>query len=465
MIRIPRSVLKRFRTLCRRGGLHKFRTSGGPLVTVAGGADGCTLRAASPDVCVQFHDPAPCDAESVRLPLDALEVCEGRDDTPVTLELGPGNRALLSWVDRGVPRRHEVDQPKAGVLSFPELPIRFIENEAGLWTTLSDAVATTDAEATRYALGCLHVRGKLGRLDATDGRQILTQTGYHLGFDDDVLIPASPLLGCRDLDVGEPFRVGRNGEWLGFGVGSVIILVRIQKEGRYPKLDDLLPVADRAPSRLGLSAQDATFLLNVMPSLPSSDPQHGPLTFDLNGKVLIRSRDAERAQPTEVELTSSRLKGDAVTFNADRRYVERALRLGFREAFVFGPASPVLCADDRRRYLFALLDAASAVPKSVDAVRIESSAVVSPPVSRKSRKHQLVMRDSTTTDVPAVARDDQDAKPKEVGPIEQAVHLRDSLRDAAGAAQQLVRLLRQHQRQHRIVASTLHSLRQLQTAG
>jgi hypothetical protein len=431
---------------------------------VAGGIDGYTLRAASPDVCIHYHDPASCDAESLRMPLDALEVCEGRDDAPVDVESRPGSRALLSWVERGVPRQHEVDQPKAGGFTFPELPTDFVDNEAGMWRALHDAVAVTDASSTRYALGCLHFRDKLGRFDATDGRQVLTQSGYQFGFDDDLLVPASPLIGCRDLD-GEPVAVGRSEEWAAFRVGRTVILVRIQKDGRFPKIDELLPAVDRAPSRLELSPNDAAFLLGVLPSLPSSDPQYMPITLDLNGQVLIRSRDADRARPTEVQLMTSRLSGDSVVLNTDRRFIERALRLGFRTASVYGRKSPVLCADERRRYLWALLDADSAVPKSADAVRIESAAAVAPPVSRKPRKNPPIQPDSTEATTPVGARGDREASPEDSGPIEQAVRLRDALRDAAATAHQLVRSLKQRQRQERIVASTLQTLRQLPTAS
>jgi hypothetical protein len=218
--------LKRFRTLCRRGGLYKFLTSGGPYVAVAGGIDGYTLRAASSDICIHYHDPAPCDAESLRLPLDALEVCEGRYESSVDVECRPGNRVLLSWVERGVPRQHEVDQPKAVGFTFPELPSDFVANEAGMWPALHDAVTTTDASSSRYALGCLHFRGKLGRFDATDGRQVLTQSGYHFGFDDNLLVPASQLLGCRDLG-GELVALVRSDEWVAFRVGKTVILLRI----------------------------------------------------------------------------------------------------------------------------------------------------------------------------------------------------------------------------------------------
>jgi hypothetical protein len=64
--------------------------------------------------------------------------------------------------------------------------------------------------------------------------------------------------------------------------------------------------------------------------------------------VLIRSRDADRARPTEVQLTSSRLGDEAVLLNTDRRFIERALQLAFRTASVYGSKSPVLCADERR---------------------------------------------------------------------------------------------------------------------
>lgn len=467
MITVARSILKRFRTLCRRGGLHKFRTSAGPYVTVAGGSSGYSIRAASPDVCVHFHDPAPCDSESIRLPLDALEVCEGRDDTPVTVEGRPGNRALLSWVERGVPRQHEVDQPKAGSFSFPDLPINFTANEAGMWAALRDAVATTDAASTRYALGCLHLRGKLGRIDATDGRQILTQAGYQLGFDDDLLVPASAILGCRDLDLGEPVAVGRSGDWIGFGIGNSLVMIRIQKDGRFPKVDEIIPTPERAPSRLELSARDAAFLVNIVPSLPSSDPQHAPVTLDLNGKVLIRSRDAERSRPTEVELTSSRLTGDAVVLNTDRRYVGRAMRLGFREAYIYGPNSPVLCRDDRRRFLWALLADASAIPRSDDPIRIESSLVsVSIPRSRKHPEPVMSVQNHAsavaTEPVKPVQRNKRLCPVASGGPIELAIALRDALHNAATAAHQLVRSLKQRQRQNRLVESTLASLKELQ---
>lgn len=466
MITVSRAVLKRFRTLCRRGGLHKYRASNGPVVTLIGGPAGYRMNAASPDVAIEYRHPDPCDAETIRLPLDALEACEGRDDAPVVIEARSGGGASLSWVDRGVPRQSEVEQPQPGTVVFPDTPTTFTPNEPGLWPALRDAVATTDESSTRYALGCLHLRGKIGRIEAADGHQILVQAGYQFGWEDDVLIPGSKLLGCPDLDLGEGIAIGRAGEWVAVGVSRWLIYLRVQG-GRFPKIDQILPNAASAKSRLELSGSDARFLAGTLPRLPCDDAQHDPITLDLNGQVLIRSRQSEQARPTEVVLTSSRLTGEPVVLNTNRFYVERALKLGFENVCLYGPDSPAMCADERRQFLWALLHKDSAIKRSDDPIRIESSTVsVSIPRTRKHSEPAMSVQNlpPVVANEPAkpVHRIKRPCSVPKSGPIEQAIALRDALRNTTSVAHQLVRALKQRQRQSRIVESTLASLKQLQ---
>ncbi len=399
--------------------------------------------------------------------MSALDAWDGRGTDTITLEPQGKHSVQATWSDRGVPRQAQFHVGAKAKVDFPELPTTFSANDCRLWSALRDAVVTTDRSPTRYALNCLHLRGRLGRIDATDGRHILSQDEFQFGFDDDVLVPAGPVLGCRELDLGEGVAVGRSSDWIGFGVGRSLVMLKVQKEGRFPRIDELLPSPDAAPSRLELSAHDATFLADVIQRLPSDDLQHSPVTLDLNGKVLIRSRDAEQPRPTEVELTSSRLNGEPVVFNTDRRYVERAMRLGFREAFIYGPNSPVLCRDDRRRFLWALLDAKSAILRSEDAIRIESSSasVSKSPSPKPSEPTMSVQNQPSVTTTEPVKQVHRIKQPRPVtsgGPIEQAIALRDALRNTTSVAHQLVRALKQRQRQSRIVESTLASLKQLQ---
>jgi hypothetical protein len=472
LLAIPRSVLRRFRTLCRRGGLHKSPVAGGPVVTFVAGFDGCRIQAASTDVAIEYHEPGDRPPETIRLPLAALEVCEGRDDGLVTLDAGPGDQVRLSWTDRGVPRENEQEQPKAAGTAFPSALPTLEANGSDLWNALGDAVATTDPQSSRYALGCLHLRGALGRIETTDGRQVLVQSGYRFGFEEDVLIPGTKLLGSADFMNGESIAVGRTEDYVGIGVGCWLILLRIQKDARFPKIDQIVPNPDAAKSRLEFSPADAGFLKETIPRLPCDDNLHDPITLDLNGQVLVRSRETAASRPTEVLLGSSKLTGEPVILNTNRRFVERALRLGFRSVCLYGPSSPAMCVDEHRRFLWALLDKGSAIPRHDDPQRIDapSRADAGSAISTAKPKEKVM-----AVGLPAVTR--STAKPSEptnvpsVKPvrarvagsaIEQALTLRDTLRAAAQQAGELARSLKHQKRQSRFVASTLASLKELQ---
>jgi hypothetical protein len=341
-----------------------------------------------------------------------------------------------------------------------------------LWTALGDAVATTDPQSSRFALGCLHLRGALGRIEATDGRQVLVQSDFRFGFEDDLLVPGTKLLGGADMGAFDEVTIGRSEDYVRFGIGRWLILLRIQKDARFPKIDQILPNPDAAKSRLELSPADAGFLKETIPRLPCDDTQYDPITLDLNGRVLVRSRETAASRPTEVLLGSSQLTGEPVILNTNRRFVERALKLGFRSVRLYGPDSPAMCVDEHRRFLWALLDKGSAIPRHDDPQRIDAPsradvgsaitttkpqekvmAVALPAVARST------VKPSETTNVPSV-------KPVHVraagSAIEQALALRDMLRTAAQQAGELARSLKQQKRQSRIVASTLASLKELQ---
>ncbi|MBL9091615.1 MAG: hypothetical protein JNL96_10345 [Planctomycetaceae bacterium] len=470
-----------FRSLIRKAGLHKRTACYTPCVTLVADGEGCRIRCASPQVAIQYHHPGSFIASIHRLPLEALVAVEGKEHDSVTVDGDGRQRTLVSWTDRGVPRQTSFDLPKP--TTFPDTPTEFATNEPALWSALRDAVPVTDRESSRYALGCLHLRGGLGQIDATDGKHVLTQAGFKFPWSDDVLLPANGILGCRALTLNQPIEVGRAGDWIAFCAGPWLVMLAAQKEGRYPKIDDVIPKPGTAKSRLELSADDAKFLGDVLPRLPCDDPLFEPITLDLNGRVLVRAREEGRSQPTEVELAGSRLDGEAVMFNSNRSYLAHALRLGFRTLHCFGPESPVLCADERRRFLWCLLDAKSAIPRHDDPVCISVPAAtprslrgfkpetphvastLSPEGSMTARNTNLKVSSSTTAPKPHDAEPKTSAARPASSPIEQALALRDMLREVARQAGDLARALKQQKRQARIVATTLASLKELQKAA
>jgi tetratricopeptide (TPR) repeat protein len=54
---------------------------------------------------------------------------------------------------------------------------------------LADASQITDPESSRYALGCIQLQGTSGKMAATDGRQILLQSGFTFPWQEDLLLP------------------------------------------------------------------------------------------------------------------------------------------------------------------------------------------------------------------------------------------------------------------------------------
>jgi hypothetical protein len=467
MFVITRNIVRQFRAVMRRA---KLGRAGQPdaFVRVLSNCDSLRLQVVSHDVAIEHRQNGAFEAAEFWLPVATLEAVAGRSDDPVRLEPTGESGVLVRWTDKGVPRQIEAAIDCKSTFSFPELPQTTVANGPVLWSALRDAVTTADPSSTRYALGCVQLRGELGRVDATDGRQVLTHSGFSFGWEDEVLIPALPVLGCRELDLGE-VAVGRTEDHVVFRVGQWSVSVRIRKEGRFPKIDSILPNQFAARSHVQLSQNDAASLADVLPRLPTNDALNDPVTLDLNGHVVIRSRETPESRTTELTLPSSQLIGEPVALCTNRKFLERALKLGFREAHIYGAESPVLCCDERRNYVWALLSKESVVPADDNALRIE------PPQPARARRNvhlqsrkEIVMAASVNhgTEQSTAEKSAKPAKQRLATnsgtPVEQAIALRDGLATAARQANELIRSLKRNKRQTRIVESTLASLKALQ---
>jgi hypothetical protein len=162
--------------------------------------------------------------------------------------------------------------------------------------------------------------------------------------------------------------------------------------------------------------------------------------------------------------------GTPHTISSNRQYLLRALRLGFREVHLYGTEAPVLCDDGRRQFVWAVLGPNGTIPTGPDVIRIASTPR---PANRsngrpKQRRSKPAMSEPTTppTNTPAaeqVSATRRRGKPPAKGtPTENAIALRNALRAAVVQANELIRSLKRHKREARLVESTLASLRTLQ---
>ena len=358
---------------------------------------------------------------------------------------------------------------------LPELPGNFKQNEAGLLKALDDAMNIVSTTAIRYATDKVQLRGKAGEIAATDGGQLLWQSGFQFPWTEDVLVPRIKVFGCTEL-FGESVAIGKTATHVCVRSGSWTIFLPIDKEGRFPKVENVIPKMTANCTRLRLDETDAAFLAKTLSRLPGHDNDCSPITLDLNGHVAVRARAEDQDRATMAVLSRSTTTGQALRYAANRNYLARALALGFTEVQFSNADSPALCQDDRRKYVFIGLGKKAALEPSDNELRLSSDAEAvpsQPPITTERSKPTVKTTpqpvgacDAEPTVTPANGEHTNENGQHKAGNfgvlLEEAQSLQNTLRDMLLRTNQLITGLKQYHRQTKTMRSTLASLRQLQ---
>jgi hypothetical protein len=402
----------------------------------------------------------------------------------VEIEWGQDGSIAAWWDDAGVPCRASFDRPDAQrIHAMPDRPTQMSVNRPELLRAMIDAATCCDPGSVRYSLGCLQLDGAKGRIAATDGRQIFRASGFQFPWPETVLVPKPSVFAWKEL-AGNDVSIGRQGDWLWFDIGPWSFALAIDKHGRFPDVNPFFSTSLPPVARCRLDGRDAEFLLRTLPKLPGNLEQNWPVTLDLNGSVAVRAC-GDQPEPTEVVLQRSTRDGESMRVNMNRRFLLRAVQLGFTEIELAAPNAPARCRDDRRAYVWAVLDAESAIPPAGNAIRVLSTAGEMPASRLKpTRRNRTVATNNNDTNgekhsslasPKPTAANDGTSKVKGVHRagrkairqqtpdlIEQAEGLRGALRELLGKTSDLLTALKQQRRQSRLVRSTLASLRVLE---
>ena len=467
MITLTRSLARHLRAVFRSAEFRQTFTNSDARVLFTAGPTGLIVEGMSDNVGLQYRLPGEFPTQRFAVSFECLAACEGKSVDPVTLEPLDEHRVVARWTARKVPQAVEFHTGSIDTFTeCPAAPEVYTTNAPGLLTALRDAAASTDDTSTRFALGCIQLWGKTGQLVATDGRELLAQSGFDFPWTDAALIPSSDIFNCRELPQDALVEVARTETHVVMRIGAWTIFLAINKEGRFPATEMIQP-ATAASSSLQLAESDRAFLRDSLPHLPTSLSQGLPVTLDLNGQVIVRSKGEGQAQPTELVLTNSRLDGDPLKAAMNRKYLERAVKLGFEQVHFFGAEAAVQCDDGRRQYIWMPLHANFSVPGSAAATRIESPSAE--PVGKPRRVPRPAAREPISIAAepasPACAETAQSTPTPASSPIEAAVAMQGVLRDALAQIKVLVTTLRRERKRTRLVRSTLSSLRQLETVA
>jgi hypothetical protein len=428
------------------------------------------MAARQPECALLYRQPGSLPAETLVFPADVLTDIEGKTGS-VTLEVTSDGKGEARWDDGGVPRRRPFATMVPDKLpELPEMPTHWQAVEPAFLPALAEAARTTARDGIRYALTRIQLRGRSGQLVATDGRQLLVQSGFALPWPEEVLIPALPLFVSRDLPSEGPIALGRTATHVGLRISPWAFLLEIDASGRYPNAENVIPRGDGLASRLRLSEDDARFLAHALPRLPGGKDDLAPVTLELGEQVILRARGEDAPQVTEVLLPSSSSAGSGVRVACNRRFLWRLVQLGFREVLVRNATTPLLSRDEMRTYLFMPLD--NALLPVADAVRIVSGeslpvAVRSQPKPEPSRREEPMPRPQTNGEdsrngpagVPASSPAASEAEPPDL--LVEAEALRALLHDAQLRLNRLLSSLKQQRRHSRALRAAVDSLRQL----
>jgi hypothetical protein len=372
MIVCSRAAVRAFRSLLRRSVLAEAPRGPWPPVLATAGPDGLQLHAARGEVGLTLQLPNPSGhGGRLAFPGTLLARLEGNSDAVVELTAASASQGTARWAERGVPHVEsftplDPDQ----VPPVPENVERLAPMAEGFLAALDEASRTAARKPGRFALQCVQLRGRAGEVLATDGRLLLIQGGFRFPFAEDLLVPALPVFGAKELARAEPVQLGRSGDRVVVRAGTWTFDLALDQAGRFPDVQGVLPRGP-APTQLRVDDADASYLVDVLPGLPGADEQWSPLTLDLGDRVAVRA--VTDKQGIELQLERSRVTGPSLRLALDRKPFYRLLRLGFR-AFAFHAADqPVVAGDGSRLAVLATLDRSAVVPPQPGAQRLTTT--------------------------------------------------------------------------------------------
>ena len=429
------------------------------------------LESARGPVAIRFTLPGPAEPGVIAFRAAVLAEFEGRTMAPVLCHQVATGQGVARWEHSGVPREQALDTVNPdSVPPLPELPSEFVPMPEGFLDALSEAALTTDKAAVRYALQCVQLSGKDGAIIATDGKQLLIQTGFPLPWRDTVLVPRLRLDGLPGVRIDAPVTLGRTATHVVLQFADWTFFLRTDDKARYPQVAEVLPRQSAGTARWHLAAEDISRLVEILPNLPGHDIDQTPVTVDLGKVVTVRGRGTSSGPAVEATMANSTTTGTPLRFATDRHYLLRALQLGFTELTVVRPDAPVVCRDATRTYGWMVLDKSAVVLPDPQMIRLQvaESNIPEPvevniPEQESPESRSIVMPSPSNN-----GHSSEDRSPvssERTGGIEEllseAESLRQSLSEAAARAARLVGALKHHRRQARAVHAAVSSLQQL----
>lgn len=441
---IPRGLARAFRAVARKCSAGRPRGPAPPVV-VTSAAGRLTLTTFGPSAVLLCDVVAPGVSDgTVIVPAEVLDaVATGG---PVEL-YATGTRGVAKWGEQSGPRELEFDAILAGRQHRPpDRPDRWGRVTPVFLGALHACGQTASREPTaRFALTRVQVRGKPGQVVGSDGRRALLWAGFRLPFPDDLLVPALPVFGAKEVSREDDVRVGRTATHLVVAAGPWTVFLPVDATARFPDVAGVVPRATGAAT-LDLGPADVDRLLAKVPGLPGADADDAPVTLALGPDPEVRARGGDES--VAVPLPDSTATGPPQEVSVNRADLLRALALGLHRVCVAGPSKPVVWADDDRTYL--------AMPLTPDAIAPSAGEPAREPVLAPvaDRRTAVMPKPPDPPGPPPAGSDPPDL-------LAEAETLKAALGEAATRAARLVHALKHARKKTKVLSTAWTALRAL----
>ena len=290
VIAIARDVVRKFRAVARKC-LAGQPLGPAPPVVCRVRAGTLTLWTRIDSVGLRFAAPTDQKDAGLVVPMAAFAAIEGLGTDVVALSGDRKLQGTASWSDRGVPQTHLFTALMPGKQhAIPDLPVGMSPVTPEFLTALHECGKTAARDSGRFVLNHVQIRGKAGQVIATDAKQALILGGFTFPFERDILVPAIPTFGCRELAEESEIRVGHSATELVVACGPWSVWLPVNAEGRYPDVASILPKPGTGTAAR-LDESIAAELLRLLPALPGAKDEGQPVTLDLEADLVVRGSD------------------------------------------------------------------------------------------------------------------------------------------------------------------------------
>jgi hypothetical protein len=435
------------------------------LLHGSAGPDGLLLHASQGDLAIGYHLPGDRLPATLAFRATVLADLEGPEDTSVILEASGPGQGQARWEEKDQPRTLEFETVAPdSVPPLPAMPRRFARCASTLLRALDEAARTTARESGRRGLTRLLLRGQAGEIVATDGRQLLVQSGFSFPWPGDVLVPRVPAFGDRGLAQQGAVSVGRTRTHVAVRIGPWTILLAIDTASRFPDVHAVIPPPEALTAHLRLDPTDAAFLAAELTQRPTKESP-SPITLDCTTPPAVRIRSGDSAAVTELILSRSSTSGAPVQVCVDRVHLLRALKLGLSEVAVVGPDRPVVYQRPGCTYVGMSLDPSHLLGPAEVVQRLTSTGATPLPTSPIPEPERIPAMPTPPSNgqVPDPAPPPSSTERGSLDDvIAETEALRALLQEASSRSGRLLTSLKQQRRQRQAMRAAVASLRQLQ---